>query len=206
LDLSKEEIAVARANLGALGLSAEQLMIGDARDLSALASQSFDAALLMGPMYHIVQPEARMGVLRELTRILKPHGVAIVTYLNSWGLMRTGIVDFPRWYEDISVLRSMLDEHDFTAQKLSDFTESHWSTPPAAIDEIKRAGLEVLSYGGAESFAGGMRPLLEQMAAAHPAAYANVVQVAAETCELEQYRDCTDHLHIVIRNPSSGDF
>ena len=41
--------------------------------------------------------------------------------------------------------------------------------------------------------------LLEQLAMDHPEAYENIVQMAAETSELEQYRDGTDHLHIVAR-------
>lgn len=198
-DLSEEQVRLARVQLDNLGLSAEQLMVGDARDMSVLASESFDAALLMGPMYHIVEPAERAGVLRELVRILKPHGSSIVAYLNSWGIMRTGIVDLAHRYQDISTLRSMLNEHTFTGQSLSGFTECYWSTPEAALAEVEKADLKVVSYAGAEGFVGGMGPLLERLSADNPEAYANVVQVAAETCELEQYRDSTDHLHIVAR-------
>lgn len=198
-DLSDEEIRLAGIQLKKNGLSAEQLIIGDARDMSALASESFDAALLMGPLYHIIEPVERVGVLRELVRILKPRGTAIVAYLNAWGIMKTGIVDLAHWYQDLSTLRSMLTEHTFKGQSLSGFTECYWSTPEAALGEVKKVGLEIVSYAGAESFAGGMGPLLEQLATNNAEAYANVVQVAAETCELGQYRDSTDHLHVVVR-------
>lgn len=43
--------------------------------------------------------------------------------------------------------------------------------------------------------------MLAQLAAGIPAAYENVVQVAAETRELPQYRDSTDRLHLVVRKP-----
>lgn len=198
-DLSDEEIQLARAKLDELGLWAEQLLVGDAQAMSALTSESFDAALLLGPMYHIVEAEKRADVLRELTRILRPEGVAIIAYLNSWGLIRTGIVDFPNQYREISVLRSMLGERTFTGQSLKNFPECYWSTPEVALGEVKKSGLEVISYAGAESFANGMGSLLERLAEETPEAYANVVEVAAETCELKQYRDCTDHLHIVAR-------
>lgn len=199
-ELSEEEVKLARVHLDELGLSANKLMVGDARDLSALGSSTFDAALLMGPMYHIVDPDQRLHGLHELARIIKPLGVAIVSYLNSWGIMRSGIVDFPHWYEDISVLRSMQNEQVFSADKLSNFTECYWSTPPSAHAELECAGLEILSYAGADGFASGMGPLLERLASERPHAYANVVQVAAETCELPQYRDATDHLHFVVRS------
>jgi SAM-dependent methyltransferase len=198
-DLSDEEIRLAGTLLKKNGLSAEQLIIGDARDMSMLVSGTFDAALLLGPMYHIVEPNERAKVLRDLKRILKPQGVAIIAYLNSWGLIKTGIVDFPHWYKDISFLRSMLSEHTFAGQNLSGFTECFWSTSEVALQEIKEAGLEVVNYAGAESFAGGMGVLLEQLATDNPEAYENVVQMAAETSEMEQYRDATDHLHIIAR-------
>jgi SAM-dependent methyltransferase len=150
-------------------------------------------------MYHVIEPDERAKVLQELKRILKPQGIAIIAYLNSWGLIKTGIEDFPDWFKDVSFLRSMLSEHTFRGQWLSGFTECYWSTPEAALREINQAGLEVVSYAGVESFANGMRSMLERLASENPEAYTNIVQAAAETCELKQYRDSTDHLHIVAR-------
>lgn len=198
-DLSDEEIQLARTQLNKNRLSAEQLIIGDAQDMYMFASDTFDAALLLGPMYHIIEPNERAKVLQELNRILKPQGVAIIAYLNSWGIIKTGVKDFPHWYSDVSFLRSMLREHTFEGESLSGFTECYWSTPKAALREIKKAGLEVVNYAGAESFAGGMGVLLESLATDNPEAYESIVQVAAETCELKQYRDSTDHLHIVVK-------
>ena len=82
-DLSDQEIRLAGIQLKKNGLVAEQLITGDARDMSMLASNTFDAVLLMGPMYHVVEQNERAKVLQELKRILKPHGVAIIAYLNS---------------------------------------------------------------------------------------------------------------------------
>jgi S-adenosylmethionine-dependent methyltransferase len=129
-DLSERELELARARLDELGLAAERTIVGDARDMSALASASFEAALLLGPMYHLVEPEGRAAALRGLARILKLGGTAIVAYLNFWGIMRTGITDLAHWYRDIATLRAMLHEHTFAGQSLAGFTECYWSTPP----------------------------------------------------------------------------
>lgn len=202
-DLSDELIQLAKAKLADLHLQAEALIVGDAKEMDALTTASFDAALLMGPMYHLIDRGDRLQALSHVLRLLKPQGVALITYLNSWGLIRTGFSDFPAWYQDIAVLRAMLEEHVFPGNRLSDFTECYWSTPEAAIREVQGAGFEVISYGGAQGFAGGMRPLLEQLASENAAAYENIVQVAAEMCELPQYRDSTEHLHLVVRKPGS---
>jgi S-adenosylmethionine-dependent methyltransferase len=199
IDFSEEELKLAHTQLEHLELQAQQIIIGDARNLNKLVSGKFDAALLMGPMYHVIDEADRRQILYQLKNILNPQGVAIIAYLNSWGLIRTGIVDFPNWYKDITKLRSMLNDQIFEGETLSNFTECYWSTPEAALREIKSAGLEVISYAGAESFAGGMHPLLDKLSSENPEAYANILQVAAETCELSQYRDNTDHLHFVVQ-------
>ncbi len=54
LDFSEEEIKFARSQLEGSGLQAEQLVVGDARRLTEFVSGSYDAALLMGPMYHLI--------------------------------------------------------------------------------------------------------------------------------------------------------
>ena len=90
-DLAEEEIRLAGIELKNHGLSAERLIVGDARDVSMLASDMFDAALLLGPMYHIVELQERAKALQELKRILKPQGIAIIAYLNSWGLLKSGM-------------------------------------------------------------------------------------------------------------------
>jgi S-adenosylmethionine-dependent methyltransferase len=197
-DLSEALLRVAQAQLNVLGLQA-QVVLGDARHLDVLPAEGFDAALLMGPMYHLNEAEDRQQVLQHLRRILRPGGTALITYLNAWGLIRTGLADFPAWYRDIATLRAMVSGQNFAGQSLSGFTECHWSTPEMALAEVELAQLEVVSYAGAQGFGGGMRPVLERLAAENPDAYQNVVQVAAEMCELRQCRDATEHLHIVAR-------
>ena len=200
VELSEGLLERARTALKDAGCTAEQLVRGDARDLSELPSSSFDAGLLLGPLYHLVDPPGRAAALGELRRVLKGGGVAVVAYLNSWGILRCGIGDFPQDYADQSFTQSLLEEKTFRGP-LDGFTECYWATPPAALRQISEAGFELVSYCGAEGFAGGMRPMIERLAAEHPAAFRNVVQMGAETSELPQYRDATEHLHLVIRKP-----
>lgn len=113
--------------------------------------------------------------------------------------MRTGPSDFPHRFRDLAFLRSMLGERVLKGRELANFTESYWSNPVAALNEICQAGFEVVTYASAEGFAGGLRPVVEQLFANHPDVVDNGVQAAAETSELPQYRDNGDHLHVVVR-------
>ena len=57
---------------------------GDARDLSLLECGSMDAALLMGPLYHLLEREERLLALREAHRMLKPGGLLIAAGISKF--------------------------------------------------------------------------------------------------------------------------
>lgn len=63
-------------------LSGENVQIrqGDARNLSFFSDGIFDLTLLLGPMYHLLTAEERLGALNEAVRVTKPGGVICVSY------------------------------------------------------------------------------------------------------------------------------
>jgi S-adenosylmethionine-dependent methyltransferase len=197
-DLSRELVESARTAFAQEGLSADSFATGNACHLTSYPDSTYDCALLLGPCYHLIDRAARLQALKELARVLKPGGVAIVAYLNSWGLVRAGLSDFPRFYEDATFLNSMRGEKQFPASAVSGFTECYWSTPPIAFQEIEQAGLHVVNYAGAEGCVGGMEWQMRELAETRPQAYENVTQFAVETSDLPAFRDATDHLHIVV--------
>lgn len=124
--------------------------------------------------------------------------MAIIAYSNAWGILRAGILDFPHLYRIDSFLCRLLNECVFEGG-FEGFTESYWSTTPVALSEVEEGGLEVVTYSGCEGFAGGLRPILDQMAEKDPLAYQNIARLAAETSERDPFRDDAEHLHIVAR-------
>ncbi len=197
-DLSGKLLERAERAFASEGISGTRAVQGDARDLGVFEDESFDASLHLGPLYHLVKSDDRSQALRELVRILKPGGRAIVAFLNSWGLIRSGVVDFQKRFRNSAFLRSMLGEKAFDGRELSGFTECHWSNPEIAGKEIRDTGLRIVSDAGAEGFVGGMAPLLESLRKNERSAFDNVVEFAAETSELPQFRDATDHVHFVV--------
>jgi ubiquinone/menaquinone biosynthesis C-methylase UbiE len=197
-DISERSIEKAQEAFARKQLPADGFICGNARDLVGLEAETFDAALLLGPMYHVVDPIGRREVLRELWRVLKPEGVAVVAFLNSWGILRTGLTDFPERYRDETFARSMLGDVSFKGA-LPGFTECHWATPVSALSELHEAGYSIVTSAGAEGFATGLRPQIERLAVEDAESYQIVLRLAAETAELPQYREATDHFHVVIR-------
>jgi len=198
IDLSDEAAAFARAKLQALDLAPEQVLAADARSLPMLESESFDGALELGPMYHIVEPSERAKALAELHRLLKPGAPAIVGFINPWGVLRGGLTEFPNDYSDGSLVRQLLGTYLKVGEQAA-FTESAFLTPPQALQELRAAGFAVETRAGVEGFASGARGPVTALAESDPAAYEVVAELAAETATYPAFRDCTEHLHVVIR-------
>ncbi len=201
VDLSGSAAEFAREKLNELGLAPEIVACADARDLSPLGEASFDAGLLLGPLYHLVTETDRTRALSEFRRILKPGAPGIVGFINPWGILRSGLKEFPDIYGDGERIRSLL-ETTVQAGERRAFTEAAFLTPPQALSEIRSAGFAVETRAGVEGFASGMLDEVRQIAEEDPAAYENILRLVVETCTLPAYRDCTEHLHVVVRRIS----
>ena len=199
VDLSEREIEIAKTHFRNEVSSKVRAEIGDATDLFNLGTNEFDAGLLMGPMYHITQTDLRKRALQEFHRILKPNAIGIIAFINSWGLLKSGINDFPSWFHREGFADSLLGTRSFTQAELTGFTECYWTTPMEAQKELEREGFEILSYAGAESFASGMANELSEIQKKESQLYRRIVKEAAKMAELKQFRDSTDHIHFVVR-------
>jgi len=204
VDLSSKAISFARTQLEQLRLHAEGLHCGDARDLSALAASSFDAALHLGPMYHLVSTADRIAALGELRRVLKPGAPAIVGFINPWGVLRAGLTEFRDLYADYESVSKLTDTHMQEGEQRV-FTEAAFITPPQALAELRAAGFAVVARAGVEGFASGALVPVREISEADPSAYRVVARLVEETCQLPAFRDCTEHLHVVVRCLKRGD-
>jgi SAM-dependent methyltransferase len=202
IDLAAGNVARACQELARLGVATEDVRQGNARDLSSIPDGEFDAALLLGPMYHLVDEAGRRAALDELRRVLKPGAPAIVGFLNPWGILRSGLTEFPEQYADEPAIRKLLATCVQVGEQEA-FTEAAFLTPPQAIAELRAAGFAVDTRAGVEGFAAGMLDAVERIAAEDPAAYEVVLRLVAETCDLPAFRDSTEHLHVVVRSLSA---
>ena len=198
LDLSPRSIDFAKENLKELDLHANRVEVADARDLSLLPSQAFDAALELGPMYHIVEEEDRLKALSELHRVLKPGAPAIVGYINPWGLLRSGLTEFPDLYADEPLIRQLFESFVQTGEQ-SAFTEAAFISPTQAMAELRSCGFAVECRAGVEGCASGALEQVAALARSDPAGYEVLTRLVVESSTHPAYRDCTEHLHVVVR-------
>ena len=130
---------------------------------------------------------------------MKKGGVAVISYLNAWGVLRAGITEFPDSYKDIKRIKALLNEYINIEKPGGDFTDAYFTIPEIAMEEVEHAGFKVISYAGVESFAAGMKYVIEDLYKNNRNVYENILKTVSETCELPQYRDITEHLHIIAK-------
>ncbi len=196
-ELSEEELKFAQRQIEAQNLQGATYICDDARHLAKLTSESYDAILLMGPMYHVPDDMERMQILKDVYRILKKGGTAIIAYINNWGVLKAGVTEFSESYREMEGMYNLLEPKKFVPGE--SFTHVYFTTPPVALEEVENAGFEIITYAGAESFLSGMHIRMKALFEKDPVVYNNLLHMAKETCELPQYRDATEHLHIVVR-------
>jgi S-adenosylmethionine-dependent methyltransferase len=74
VDLSSKCLEFARGKAAEAGVQLAAVIHADARDPSMLEDGAFDAALLMGPLYHLLEHGERVRAVQEARRVLRPGG------------------------------------------------------------------------------------------------------------------------------------
>lgn len=66
----------------------------NAIDLKIIQDNSFDAVLLLGPMYHLLTNEEKIKALNEAKRIVKKNGLIFISYcMNEYAVITHGFIE-----------------------------------------------------------------------------------------------------------------
>jgi SAM-dependent methyltransferase len=110
VDLSPGLLEVCQRRVLDEGLEGKvTFLVADARSLNDVQDDSFDAVLLMGPLYHLVLEEDRKTVLREAFNRLKPGGFIFSAFISRYGFWGDVMKKIPESIEDEADVRSVLD-------------------------------------------------------------------------------------------------
>ena len=61
--------------------------MADARDLSEVTGTDFDAVLMMGPLYHLIEEGDRITALEQAFRRLRSGGLIFSAFLSRLGVL-----------------------------------------------------------------------------------------------------------------------
>jgi len=80
-DLSDELISKAKAYGKEINLHLASYDVVNATDLSAYDDEMFDALILLGPLYHLLESSERMQCISEVNRVLKKSGIVFASFI-----------------------------------------------------------------------------------------------------------------------------
>ena len=135
--------------------------VGDARGLPA-AQASFDAVLLLGPLYHLTERADRVRALQEATRVVGPVGVVFAAAISRFASLFDGLArEFLFDPEFLPIVERDLREgqHRNPQRRPHWFTTAYLHHPEELRAEVADAGLEVLELVGVEGLAGSLPQL-----------------------------------------------
>ena len=176
-------------------LSGEPVTItqGNAMDLSAFESDTYDITLLLGPMYHLYTTEDKLKALSEAIRVTKKGGVVFAAYcmgdasVLSYGFIRGEIYNI--------IEKCMIDTETFdTFSNPWDIFELHRKED---IDAL-RAKFDVtqLHFIATDGYANHMRSTLAEM---DDRMYELYIKYHLATCERKDMVGYSHHTLDIFR-------
>lgn len=185
VDIAERLLNAATAQLTAAGL--EHQIIGvtlaSATDLRELADNTFDAVLMLGPLYHLCILEDRHRAVREAHRMLKPGGVLFAAGINRVAYLKKRLRLKP---EGVSALgdfhRAYLENGNLDPDHAPLIGFAHLTTVSEFRELFREAFNEVL-LAGVESFTGHYQDQLYDLQEDDCQAWLELVEATAATPE-----------------------
>ena len=142
VDPVAEHVDQARAIVGV------QASVGDARALT-MADSSVDAALLLGPLYHLVDERDRGRALAEAVRVTRPGGLVVAAAISRYAalleLAALGELDADAGSHVASLIETGINDDDPEG-----FTTAYFHRPEQLAAELTGAGLSDVTVFGVE--------------------------------------------------------
>ncbi|MEZ5174711.1 MAG: class I SAM-dependent methyltransferase [Acidimicrobiia bacterium] len=135
--------------------------VGDGRALEAEDS-SYDVVLLLGPLYHLPEPDDRDRVWSEAARVCRAGGVVVASIISRFASLFSGLAEDAIWDPAFRTMmeRDLADGQHRPPEGSEYFTTAYFHRPDEARTEARAAGLVVDAVLGVEGIAAWIPRLL----------------------------------------------
>lgn len=152
VDLSNANLDLAKEKAREKGVQIEYILHGNALALSELKDETFDAVLLMGPLYHLIDPEDRRKALVEARRVLNPHGLLFASFISRYGVFVDAASKFP---EEVFQHKEEWERLWRDGVNRSGFTDAYFAMPEEIVPLMESLRFETLNLLGLEGVVSG---------------------------------------------------
>jgi SAM-dependent methyltransferase len=138
---------------------------GSAADLD-FAEDSFDVALMLGPLYHLQERADRLKALRAARRVLRPGGrliaAGITRYASAIDGFDSGFIDHEE-FERIVHVDLETGKHVNNTGDPRFFTTAYFHRPDELVDEVASSGFTDVEILAVEGVSWAARDLEERL-------------------------------------------
>ncbi|NGZ77657.1 class I SAM-dependent methyltransferase [Saccharibacillus alkalitolerans] len=152
------EIAEAKAREMDLQDRFDGFYARDARRLEGQDDRSFDAALMLGPMYHLQAAEDRERAISELRRVTKPGGTVFVAFMPRTAFLGKSLAQPESWKPNHTAegLDRLMATGAFDHADEGRFTGAYYFEVGEIEPFMESRGFECLKLIASSSIAGAM--------------------------------------------------
>jgi S-adenosylmethionine-dependent methyltransferase len=155
LEISSESLKLAQEKAREARVSLAGFIHASALDLGELDSNSFDAVLLMGPLYHLLSQTERVQAIQEAMRVLKPSGRLFAAFITRFAPFRYVANGEPDWLIKNQEYARQLLETGVHDQPPTTFTQAYYVHPGEVLSLMESQNLRTLCLIGCEGIVAG---------------------------------------------------
>lgn len=157
VDLSAPMLALAREVAATAGVEFSAYIHANALDLSALSGQSFDAVLLLGPLYHLLSLKDRERALIESRRLLRGGGLIFAAFITRYSPFRDAARRDPMAViREPELLRTVLTTGQHHSSSNGRFTHAYFAHPSEITPLMEASGFTSLGLLACEGIVSGI--------------------------------------------------
>jgi len=195
VDLSAASLALARIKADEANVELEDVVQADALDLGDLPDAAYDAVLLLGPLYHLIDEGARRQAVHQAARKLRKGGVLFASFITRFAPLRDLAARDPGWVEGRwDYLERLLQTgvHDSG----EGFTVAYFAHPDEVEPLMESEGFSTLGVVGCEGVVAGHEDMINALAGE---AWAHWVDLNYRLGQDRALRGASDHLLYIGR-------
>lgn len=169
LDLARRNVAFARRKALELNIDLTGYIHGNALDLSQFKTGSFDAVLLLGPLYHLLEDGQRRQAIAEAVRVLKQDGVLFLGFITRYSFIVDMLKNYPYEIDRFQpqVIENLLaDGINIVSTENPGFTNAYFAHPMEIEPLAKSFNLATLRIAAAEGISAPNEDQLRELEAA----------------------------------------
>ncbi|MGC9347251.1 MAG: methyltransferase domain-containing protein [Anaerolineae bacterium] len=199
-DLSPELIALARAKAEGHGVELAGYEQGTATDLSRFGADRFDAVLLMGPLYHLLEETERRQALAEAYRVVKPGGWVFAAFISRYAGHIDAAAHYPERAPKMPELYYRIAETGLLPPRANGSTgfTAYFAHPNEVRPLCRRLGLDVTALLAVEGVTSGRE---EKISALEGEDWQFWVDLNYKIAQDPSILGGTEHLLAVCRKP-----